>query len=295
MPRSWSAFLANIKKEKLLSASNIMIITITFVLLGLLIFIVTLSQTALRYLEEQAQVTVFFKDDFTEDKILALKDSLSKDKRVSGLVYVSKEDALRIFREINKDEPVLLESVSASILPASLEVRSRNISNLKPLADELKNVEGVEEVRYFEDVVSRFKVWSTVVYIVGAFLVIMFLTISYSVVIAALRTTINSKGVEFEIMKVVGASDDYVKSPLIHQGVFFGLLSSFIASVVMILLGVGITLSNLFPKGLGLGFLPGVFVAPWLFSIILSIVLMSSGYLLGYLGSSHAIKKYLNY
>ncbi len=295
MPKSWSAFMANVKKEKLLSASNIMVTTVTFVLLGLLIYIVVLSQTALRYLEEQAQVTIFFKDDFTEDKILVLKDNLSKDKRVSELVYVSKEEALRIFREINKDEPVLLESVSASILPASLEVRSRNISDLKPLADELKIMDGVEEVRYFEDVVSRFRLWSTVVYVVGTLLVLMFLLISYSVVIAALRTTINSKGQEFEIMKIVGASDDYVKTPLIHQGIYYGLFASLIASVVMILLGVGITLLHMFPKGLGLGFLPGVFIAPWVFSIILSIILLASGYLLGYLGSSAAIKKYLNY
>ncbi len=295
MAKSWSIFMSNIKKEKLLSVSNILIMTVTFVLLGLLINIVVFSQTALRYLEDQAQVTVFFKDDFTSDKISALKDGLSKDKRVSALVYVSKEDALRIFREINKDEPVLLESVSASILPASLEVRAGNISNLKPLAEELKIVDGVEEVRYFEDVVSRFKFWSTIVYIVGTLLVLIFLVVSYSVVIAALRTTINSKGVEFEIMKIVGASDDYVKLPLIHQGVFFGLFSSFIASVIMILLGVGVTLTSLFPKGLALGFLPGVFMAPWVFSIILTIILLLSGFLLGYLGSSAAIKKYLNY
>jgi len=295
VPKSWSAFMANVKKEKLLSASNIMIMTVTFVLLGLLIYIVVLSQTSLRYLEDQAQVTIFFKDDFTEDKILEFKDNLSRDKRVSDLVYVSKEEALRIFREINKDEPVLLESVSANILPASLEIRSRNISDLKPLADELKIMDGVEEVRYFEDVVSRFKLWSTVVYVVGSLLVLMFLMISYSVVIAALRTTINSKGEEFEIMKIVGASDEYVKTPLIHQGVYYGLFSSLIASVVMILLGVAITLLRIFPKGLGLGFLPGVFITPWVFSIILAIILLVSGYLLGYLGSSAAIKKYLNY
>ena len=295
MPKSWSIFMSNIKKEKLLSVSNILIMTVTFVLLGLLINVVVFSQTALRYLEDQAQVTVFFKDDFNEAKINELKDSLSKDKRVSELVYVSKEDALRIFREINKDEPVLLESVSASILPASLEVRAGKISNLKPLAEELKIIDGVEEVRYFEDVVSRFKFWSTVVYIIGTLLVLVFLVVSYSVVIAALRATINSKGVEFEIMKIVGASDDYVKVPLIHHGVFFGLFSSFIASVLMIILGVVITLTNVFPRGLGIGFLPGVFVAPWVFSIILTFILLLSGFLLGYLGSSAAIKKYLNY
>lgn len=294
MPK-WSVFMANIRKEKLLSVSNIMVMTVTFILLGLLINIIIFSQTALRYLEDQAQVTVFFKDDFGEDKITQLKDSLSGDKRISELTYVSKEEALRIFREINKDEPVLLESVTASILPASLEVHTSNISNLKPLAEELQIIEGVEEVRYFDDVVSAFKMWSTVIYIVGTVLVVMFFVISYSVIITALRTTINSKGTEFEIMKVVGASDDYVKAPLIHQGVFFSMISAAIASILMIFLGVAVTVAGLFPKGLALAFLPGVFFAPWIFSAVLTFILLLSGFLLGYLGSSAAIKKYLNY
>jgi cell division transport system permease protein len=291
----WSSFIADVKKEKLLSVSNILIMTVTFVLLGLLINIIVFSQTAVRYLEEQAQVTAFFKDDYSVDQINSLKDKLSGDKRVSSVIYVSKEDALRIFQEINKDEPVLLESVSAGILPASLEIRSANIANLKPIAEELNGVDGVEEVRYFEDVISKFKYWSTIIYITGTLLVLVFFIISYSVVIAALRTTINSKGAELEIMKLVGASDDYVKSPFIHQGVYFGMFSAFIASVLMILLGVGITVSNVFPKGLGLAFIPGVFVTPWIFSVILTVVLLGSGFLLGYLGSSAAIKRYLNY
>lgn len=295
MPKVWKMFIAGVKKEKLLSVSNILVMTVTFILLGLLVNVVILSQTALRYLEEQAQVTAFFKDDFPENQINELKDKLEADKRVSDVVYVSKDEALRIFKEINKDEPVLLESVSAGILPASLEIRAKNISDLKVLSGELEKTEGVEEVRFFEDVISKFKFWSTVVYLVGTFLVLIFMTISYSIVIATLRTTINSRGTELEIMKLVGASDDYVKAPFIHQGVFFGMFSAFIASVIMLLLGVGVSILKVFPKGLGLAFLHGVFIAPWVFSIILTFILLGSGFLLGYLGSSAAIKKYLNY
>lgn len=291
----WKNLLTNIKREKLLSISNIIVMSVTFTLLGVFIYVVVGSQTALRYLEQQAQVSVFFKDDFPEENIMNLKTDLQNDNRVSSVNFVSKEDAFKIFSEINKDEPILLESISPSVLPASLEIRTSDIANLSGMAEELSKIDGVEDVRFFEDVIERFRLWSRVVYIVGFVLVVAFLMISYSVVIATLRTTINSKGVELEIMKLVGASNNYVKNPLIYQGVFFGLVSSLVASLVMLLL-VGLTnYWKFFPLGVSFGFLPSVFISPFLFFIILALLLIISGVVLGFVGSFVAVRRYLRY
>lgn len=295
MDKIWENLKYYLEKEKLMSVAHLLVMSITFLLLGLFINIIVLTQTSLKYLEEQAQITIFFKDEVTEGKILELKTSLEADERISGVEYVSKEEALRIFREINKDEPILLESVSASILPASLELKTKNIGKLQELSDEFRTVEGVEEVRFYKDVVSRFKTWSNIIYIVGFFLVAMFFVISYSVIVTALRTTIISRGQELEIMKLVGAKDSYVKNPFIYQGVFFGLVSSGIAGIVIILLGVGIGQWGIFAKGLSFGFIHGLYIHPIIFSVILAFILLISGFLLGYFGSSKAIKKYLDY
>jgi cell division transport system permease protein len=291
----WESLTNYLKKEKLMSISSFLIMLATFLLLGIFINIVVLSQTMLRYLEEQAQITVFFKDEFGEDKILPFKEQLSSDERMSEVLYISKEEALRIFKEINKDQPVLLESISASVLPASLEIKTSNIADLDGLSDELRNKDGVEEVRYYKDVVQRFRSVSTAVYIVGIILVVSFFVISYSVVISSLRTAINSRGSELEVMKLVGASDSYVKNPFIYQGVFFSVISALGASIIIILLGFVMSKVGVLSKGLSLGFLPGLFISPVLFSLILSFILIISGFLLGYFGSSTAIKKYLKY
>ena len=295
MPKVWENLKYYLQREKLMTISHFLVMGITFLILGIFINVVVLSQTMLKYLEDQAQVTVFFKDEFGEDKILPLKDQISGDERISEVKYVSKEDALRIFKEINKDEPVLLESISASILPASLEVKTKNISDLEVLTNELKIVDGVEEVRFYKDVVQRFKSVSNVVYIIGFVLVVSFFVISYSVIISSLRTAINSRGPELEVMKLVGASDSYVKTPFIYQGVFFSVISATSASVLMILFGLAIGRWNIFSKGLSIGFLPGFFIDPLTFSFVLSFVLLISGFLLGYFGSSAAVKKYLKY
>ena len=295
MPKVWENLKYYLQKEKLMTVSHFLVMGITFLLLGLFIDVIVLSQTTLKYLEDQAQITIFFKDEFGEDKILPFKDKLEKDGRISAVTYVSKEEALRIFKEINKDEPVLLDSISASVLPASLEVKAKNISNLDQLAEEFKKTDGVEEVRFYKDVVQRFRAVSSAVYIVGFLLVVAFFTISYSVIVSSLRTTINSRGTEVEIMKLVGASDTYVKSPFLYQGVFISLVSAASASIVIMLLGVAMSKWGVFSKGLSLGFIPGFFIDPILFSIILSLILLISGFLLGYFGSSSALKKYLKY
>jgi cell division transport system permease protein len=295
MPKLWENLKTYLQKEKLMTLSHFLVMGITFLVLGIFINVVVLSQTMLRYLEDQAQITVFFKDEFGEDRIIPLKDELSSDERVSNVKYISKEEALRIFKEINEDQPVLLESISASVLPASIEIKTVNISDLESLTDELRQKEGVEEVRFYKDVVERFRAVSNTVYIVGSVLVVIFLVISYSVVISSLRTAINSRGSELEVMKLVGASDLYVKKPFIYQGVFFSVTSALAASVLMIIINFGLSKWDVFSKGLSLGFIPGLFISPLTFSFVLSFILVLSGFLLGYFGSNAAVKKYLKY
>lgn len=285
----------NLKREKLLTISNIAIMTVTFLLFGVLVYVVTLSQTAIKYLERQAQVTVFFKDTFTEPDILSFRDQLKSDGRVLDVKYISKSDAFKIFRELNKDEPILLESLSEEILPASLEIKTIDVADLSVMAEEIAAKEGVEEVRFFESVVSRFIFWSNIIYVIGTILVILFLLISYSVVMVTLRTTINSKGLELEIMKLVGASDSYVKRPLIYQGIFYGLVSSFIAGVIGILVGLLMNGWTLLSNGFSLILMPQVYIKPVMFSFMLLLLLIVSGVSIGYLGSYTAVKKYLKY
>ncbi len=295
MVSTWSRVKQNLKRERLLFISNVFVMTITFLLLGVFITVVVLTQSFVKNLEQQAQVTLFFKDDFPEIKILELKDQFVADTRVLEVKYVSKDQAFEIFKEINKDEPILLESISPEILPASLEVRTKNINDLNVLFEEYKGIDGVEEIKFFKDVIERFRYWSSVIYIGGLALVLVFFTISYSVVLVTLRTVINSKGKELEIMKLVGASDNYVKKPLIFQGLFLSGISSLIAGFIIVLVSSLVQLTGFYSGGFSLAFASGFIISPILYSLILAICIMVSGVSLGYFGSWSAIKRYLDY
>lgn len=282
-------------REKFLVISNISIMTVTFLVLGFFLSVSVGFQTAIKTLEEQAQVTLFFKDEFSEESILELQQKLMVDARVLEVTYVSKEDAFRIFTNLNKDEPILLEAVSKDILPASLEIKTTKLTSLSELAAELEEVEGIEEIKFFKDIVDTFRYWARVISVVGGILIIVFLGLSFAIIMATLRLMISTKGEELEIMKLVGASDKYVRDPLLFQGTVFGLISATIASVLLILLFTSINFFGSFDASSMVAILPGVKVTSVVFLVILVFLLLLSGGLLGYIGSHTALKRYLKF
>ncbi len=91
-------------------------------------------EQVLRFFESRPQVTAFFKDEAKSEEIEAVKEKLLATGKVSSVKFVSKEEALAIYREQNKSEPLLLEMVTANMLPASLEVSTDKLSSLSESA-----------------------------------------------------------------------------------------------------------------------------------------------------------------
>jgi cell division transport system permease protein len=297
MSKALNKVFQNANKEKLFTVSNLVVMTLTFLVFGLFVLVEVLSQTALNKLEKEATVTMFFKDDFVESQILDLKTRIEGDKRIFSVKYVSKEDAFNIFKELNKNEPLLLESVTANVLPASLEVKAKNVSVLSTLSDEYSKLEGVEGVKFFKDIIERFNFWRGVLSIgIGVVLAIL-LFVSFSIVVSTVRTAISLRGMEYEILKLVGATDDFVKKPLIYQGVMYGGVSAFLASLFYaILIIVGVLAGVFNSLNLSHFVIFSNFALPvWVFALALMFFLTLCGVILGFLSSISAVKKYLNY
>ncbi|HAZ29896.1 TPA: hypothetical protein DCY43_04130 [candidate division WWE3 bacterium] len=297
MPKALTQTMETVKQEKLFTVSNLVVMILTFLVFGLFLLVEVLAQTALNKLEKEATLTLFFKDEAAESAIMTLKSSIEKDTRVFSVNYVSKADAFEIFKNLNKDEPLLLESVTANVLPASLEIRAHKVGLLAALADEYKTTDGVEGVKFYKDIIDRFNFWRTVLSVGIGVILLILLFVSFSIVVSTIRTAISLRGSEFEILKLVGASDAYVKNPLLHQGMFYGGVSAFVSGAVYAVLIV----AGHFSGVLGSLRLSEVVLASdiavptLLFPVIMLAFLTVCGLGLGYLSSLSAIKRYLNY
>lgn len=284
-----------LKKEKVISLISVIAITISFTLLSFIISFLVLSNTALNLLQKQVQIRVFFKDSFGEDQILALKSELESDSRIQEVGYTSKEEALRIFKDLSKNDPVLQESLSTNILPASLEIRANNVKDLDVLYDGLSQNENIESVKYLKDIKDKFNYYANIVTGVSLFITLMFFIVSFGIIISTIRINIFQKKDEIEVMRLVGASDDFIRKPFIYQGIIYSMTGSFIAGIISFVLSLILYFTNFLGiKDLGQVYMIGNFKIHYLvFSIILVLIINLIGYLLGKMGSKTALQNYL--
>lgn len=288
--------LTFLKKEKMISTISILAIFVSFSLLSFIISFVVLSNTAMTFLQKQVQVRIFFKDSFKEEEILNLKAELEKDSRVMEVGYTSKDEAFRIFKDLSKNDPVLQESLTSNILPASLEVRSYDVKDLDNIATEYSTKDYVESIKYLKDIKDRFQYYSGIITVVSLVLFILFFTVSFGIILSTIRINIFQKKEEIEIMKLVGANDEFIQRPFIHQGLVYSLVGSSIASLIFAFILIIMFASNtLGLRDLRDVYLIGNFKIHFIIFVALLVAVINLfGYLLGRFGSKTAVKTYLN-
>ena len=288
MTKSFTTTYRHIRRTPYQALSAITVLTVTFFIATLYFLVMAGSEKVLRYFETRPQVTVFFQDEAQKDQIDALRAKIRSNPGVSDVKYISKEEALTIYREQNKDEPLLLEMVTADILPASLEISATNVSNLSEIAKIVGQEPGVEEVVYQEDVINALTGWTRGVRIAGVALLSFLSATSMLIILIIIGLKISSRKVEIEILKLLGATNWYIIGPYILEGVFYGVLGAFFAwgaAYVLILYTTPFLISFL-------GEIPLIPI-PFVFMAILLSGLLIFGAVIGSLASLIAARRFL--
>ncbi len=288
LPKNFKTALEYIRRHKWLTVTSVLVMTLTFFLTSIFVVAAFGSNKILKELEARPQITAYFKDDATEQEILAVKDKLEATGLTSSVTYVSKEEALTIFMGLSQENPALLEGISSNVLPASLEVKAKNLSDLPRLAETLEQEPLLEDLQFYRDVVEKFRKLMDTARLVGFGLVAVLSLISVLIVLATIGMTIATRGEEIETMRLVGASDWQIRGPFLLQGALLGVASAIISTTLLYLL-----LPILIPYisgALASIRLPGV--SP-VFLIGLLVGEAAFGALIGSVGSWVAVRKYL--
>lgn len=270
---------------------------VTFLLAGVFFLTTIASVVILNYFESKPQITVFFTDKASESDITSLKIKLESTQKTASIKYVTKEEALAIYREQNKNDPLLLEMVTADILPASLEVSAKDPSYLTELAPLIKDAEGVEEVVYQKDVVDALLSWTNAIRIVGLILVGLLVMNSFLIVMTVIGMKIALRRQEVEILNLVGATPWYIKLPFILEGGLYGSVGALLAWVVITPLVIWLQpylLSFLGGIPIIFSLLGSLTAVPFLLSVAAFLVGLSfTGFLLGSVASLVAVNRFL--
>lgn len=278
----------HIRRSPYQALSAILTMSLTFFIAFLLALTVVGTTKIINFFESKPQISAFFKEDAKEDHIVTLQKELQATGRVASLRSVSKEEALKIYEEQNKNDPLLLDLVTANILPASLEVSAINVTDLASLADIVRSSPAVEEVVFQKDIVDTLTSWTNAVRVIGLGLVLVLASVSTFTIIMIIGMKIAQRRDEIEILRLIGASSWYIRWPFIFEGAIYGMIGAFIAFI----LSYGVLLyATPFLKS----FLQGIPILPVspLFMLSLLGIEVSLAAFLGAFGSFLAVLRYL--
>ncbi len=260
----------------------------TFFVLTFFAFLIFASSRIIAYFESVPQVTAFFREEAKQEEIDSLQQQVKDTGKVAKLEFVSKQEALKIYKEQNKDDPLLLELVTADILPAALKVSAVKIDDLGSISDMLSSSPSVDRVIFQKDVVQNLASWTNALRKVGVILSAILALDATFLMVIIIGIKISQKREEIEIVRLIGATSWYVRWPFIYEGILYGVVGAILGWVF----GIGLFwyatpfLSSLL-KGIPLLPIPSIF-----FFQLLGIELLLAVFL-GIVSSFLAVLRYL--
>ena len=225
-------------------------LTLTFFVVTTLAILVYSSDKVLKYFETRPQVIAFLKKDAKPAQVSTLQTKLTSDIRLKDVKYVSKEEALLIYKEATVDNPLLSELVSPSIFPASLEFSLSNIAFAQEVINELKNEAVVDQVGFtanlggeasLESTVSRLKTITRYVRIGGGVLVSLLLLTSILVLLTIISMRLMVRRQEVEILDLLGATLGFIRSPIVIEALIYSFIGVFLGWVMTLIMCLYIT------------------------------------------------------
>lgn len=225
-----------------LSFTCITMMAISLIILSSILIFNNASNNLINILKEKMDISIYFKRDVPEEDILRIRDDLIGNEKIAKIEYISQTEALKIFEEKSSRNPAIkraLEALGENPLAASLNIKAKDTKYYTEIIDEVDNstfkdklimVDLMENQRVVERINSLsvgIKLGSILVIIVAAFLSLL---ISFSTI----RMAIYSLKGEIEIMKLVGASNWFIRGPFLLEGALQGIIASFVAILILI-------------------------------------------------------------
>lgn len=283
------------------SAATVLIMTVTLGIIGSLIFLSALLSYTLATIKDKVAVSVYFVTTAKEGEILAVRDQLEKLPQVESIAYRSASDALAAFRERHASDQLTLQALDelgGNPLDASLTVRAKDPSQYESIVSFLEaspvlsagGASIVDRINYAQnkDVIDRLALAIRATREVGFAVVIFFALASILIAFATIRLAIYTAKDEIAVMRLVGASNAYIRGPFVITGIITGITATMLVLLLFWPLSwyAGMKTSAWFG---------GFNIASYYSDHFLMIfsTLTASGVVLGAIASVFAIRRYL--
>jgi cell division transport system permease protein len=292
----------NFWRNGFISTSSVVVMTITLFVMGSLIFINAMLDSSLELLRDKVDINAYFTIDASEESMLAIQTRLEQLDEVERVLYTSREDAEVRFRERHKDDEIEIQALNelgTNPLLASLSIKAKDPSHYERIAEFLQADEStvstdgipiVAKINFNDNKTAIEKLQMVIkgIETFGFILSVVLIVVSIVIVFNTIRMTIYISREEIAVMRLVGASDMYIRGPFVFSGVMTGIISA------------TITLIAFYPLAIWLGPATQEFFGNFNLFLYYTqnfgnifLIIMLGGAFLGAFSSFLAVKKYL--
>jgi cell division transport system permease protein len=291
--------LSSFRRNWVMSLVAVITIYLSLLLVGVFVISGMLVNNIVDSVEQKVNVTIFLKNGAASADVQALQNMLLNDRaRVTGVDYVSKEQALQRFKEQMKESPEIVQQLENNPLPASLEISLKDAQLVKEVVAEIKadpNFPKIiaypddpeRDLKYGQQVIDKLFAFTHVIRIVESVFIGMLGLVSIVLIGNTIRLAIYARRREISIMRLVGASNWFIRTPFLLEGMLQSVIGAGLAILTLLALQWFVMPKvEVVLQFLHLG-LSGAALAQ------VAVTLLLSGVIIGLVGSSVALRRYL--
>lgn len=284
----FSETFKSLRRNRLLSIATVSTVAICILILGVAVLMTINAGHFMNRLESDIEMMVFVDNSLDRSQLSDLEYEIKSLNGVKSVTFISKEQALKNLQDKFADKDYdLKKTVGKNPLPNSFEVKAKNPQDVAKLAAKIKQLDGVDKVNYGQGVIERLLKVTQWIRIISIAMIIFLALGAVFLIATTIRLAIFSRRKEIYLMKLIGATDWFVRWPFFIEGVLLGSLGSLIA-ILFLALGYGSLVNNM---QTAVFFIPLVKNPRLLLDIYLA--LLASGAVLGMLGTYISLNRFL--
>jgi len=224
--------LTGIWRNRIMALASVASVTAALLILGVvMILVLNINNIGMTSKEQFREIVVDLRKDLSMDQMEEIGDNISELEGVETVNFQTNEQALTIMKMDWADEAYLLEGFSENPLPNSYTIVLTDIEHTEKVVSKLISIEGIDDIRYYKDIVEKLIKITITIRNVGVILMVVLVLISIFIIFNTIKLTVFARQTEISIMKYVGATNGFIRGPFIVEGIILG----FVGSVISIL------------------------------------------------------------
>lgn len=224
----------NLWRNRLMSMASVSSVAATLVILGIVfILIVNINSMTESVKVQFDSAQVYLDDGLEQAQIDKIETQIRSIDGVKDVVFEDRETALKKMKASWKENGSLLDGLESNPLPDSFVVVLKNLSYSKPVVTELKNLDGVEDVKYYQDIITKLLEVTRFIRTMGFSVIAVLIAVSTFIIANTIKLAVAARRREINIMKYVGATNWFIRWPFLVEGTMLGLLGAFTAALII--------------------------------------------------------------